>query len=1456
MLKRHAKSKSKGLICKPLACTSNNIEKLVEGEVIVNDSPDLFESDDGKAVVQNENNDLIEIFSSCGLCITDESSNILRSDQAVFVRTLSCKLLSERNVQKFIESFQEYYSNEKDFLKSLSPTVTSSECDVARGNTQESLIRLLLQIEDLQCPLADYLLDRLGELALRDEETNSDISPIAWVKLILQPFRYLNSIVNSKKICERLFDIIFSSPDKMIKQEVIVCLPDIIADTEHRFAANELSKLLRCELDLMPSILDALTNLSIQSEIRREVGRNLMDSLKSCTIEYVPNVVKFLLFASDAQSYDEVINGLRAELLSSNNSSSSSEVVDDADIPIEIDTEGIKILIFNHIRNAFLACKPLADAWHKNISQSSSSVKYRPLDMIVTLILYDICTDSAKKSKVETTFKSRIKNGQFTVALIRETFEHFTPVLKEYFPSLMSILSKMLKSVDATQTEFVTTFYLSCFEQVDQQLCRSIIKELLAYIGAGDMNDSQIALKILSQIADQHKEKIRPLALLLRVLLNKMVDLPLNDIEHLMDIVCGIAFIDSSEETPDTKTLKNDITSLIEKYITSSNLKLLKCGIVSAVMAIKHVAMQSDEETNLWPDKASDDFDENHLSPRARKALPFLRLIIDGTRTFPEAQGLAFDQFSLMLMKCKSLDKSLLFYTSMIMKENMKKYFLICNDEVKDIDFVECALKFGLNEDEEFVVLNLTPTLIEEQNCNASAGLRMYSMVLPSLLRLIRGLEYEDLREIDGLLECPVVVPAPKVLDEFSLQTPQVQTVIMDSLFHLANWFREIINCFARIIKLPAGKKVLVRLRTLVWLQKLIAQYLPQVIATDYCPPKCNFHKTTSKIPVLGADKKKRKSTNGDKKRKRNSSKTPDIRRHLVARNTTASATQINPTQQSTVVEESEDEADKNQPPHVANMKNYKHFFRELDLDIWIMLTLPLTLNPEPEQDWEFKAQFTPSELLFIMEDLVEKLHFVLISCNKRLPFKNASANLDIGVTCSSLYTEAPELIVKNMIKLIPRLCAHLEAVAQFCQNLLSANDSVFDASGMFVTESKEIKSSFALILKAVSVVFSWSGFEDANHEELFIAALSKIANRLETSEKSTEIDVLVKECCVYFSGFQESVLHLECALNLVNVIEALHKHSEQREISKILSTMCWKFLSHHWYTWDGCEEKGATFNRQIEYLLTAFFNFTNNKLKAVHSMSDWLKDEVTTLNSKDASLTTLPNINKANCNVLLRVLLKILASATKQALDRDTDRKEKLNVWLKVMNTLDSIVNVLKCQYVRMNLICFVKGVPLILRLFVNHGIAICSQLFRSESSLVTQILKTLQVTTRYLQKICDNTKLTEDGVLCAYLPSTRSLLESILLKVKNVMVFNGCTEAFFVGSMRNKDLQGQDILSQSTVDENSEPMDIDVSVNEAPEDIDPENNVPSDEENNAASDAEHSEENEVVENSAGEDE
>lgn len=73
------------------------------------------------------------------------------------------------------------------------------------------------------------------------------------------------------------------------------------------------------------------------------------------------------------------------------------------------------------------------------------------------------------------------------------------------------------------------------------------------------------------------------------------------------------------------------------------------------------------------------------------------------------------------------------------------------------------------------------------------------------------------------------------------------------------------------------------------------------------------------------------------------------------------------------------------------------------------------------------------------MEDLVEKIHFVLISSHKKTPFKHSS-NSDIGLTSSYLYVDAPELFANNLVKLTPRLCAHLDSLSLYCQVCSSDN--------------------------------------------------------------------------------------------------------------------------------------------------------------------------------------------------------------------------------------------------------------------------------------------------------------------------------------------------------------------------------------------------------------------------------
>lgn len=125
-------------------------------------------------------------------------------------------------------------------------------------------------------------------------------------------------------------------------------------------------------------------------------------------------------------------------------------------------------------------------------------------------------------------------------------------------------------------------------------------------------------------------------------------------------------------------------------------------------------------------------------------------------------------------------------------------------------------------------------------------------------------------------------------------------------------------------------------------------------------------------------------------------------------------------------------------------------------------------------------------------------------------------------------------------------------------------------------------------------------------------------------------------------------------------------------------------------------------------------------------------------------------------------------------------------------------------------------------LKLFLAEGMSVCQNLFKVRSKEVSKVLKNLQVITRYIQNICNYTKVRfylnwninlsiktyfyfyclyqviKDNALSNCLPNIRGILEALILKVKNVIVMNGCTDALFMGTMKNMDIKGDEIMSQ----------------------------------------------------------
>jgi len=142
-----------------------------------------------------------------------------------------------------------------------------------------------------------------------------------------------------------------------------------------------------------------------------------------------------------------------------------------------------------------------------------------------------------------------------------------------------------------------------------------------------------------------------------------------------------------------------------------------------------------------------------------------------------------------------------------------------------------------------------------------------------------------------------------------------------------------------------------------------------------------------------------------------------------------------------------------------------------------------------------------------------------------------------------------------------------------------------------------------------------------------------------------------------------------------------------------------------------GLEENGPKYNDQIKFLLEIYFQCHNDQLKKLIEVVDWLEDEVLTMESKTDRLKTLPTINKyvkkikinllfymflfvsrMNFKCFIKVILDSLLSSVKGGLKTSESELDRLVVWQSTVYVMEKIVQSIKKQDSRNNLLIFVK--------------------------------------------------------------------------------------------------------------------------------------------------------------------
>uniref|UniRef100_A0A8C5SXL5 FA complementation group D2 n=1 Tax=Laticauda laticaudata TaxID=8630 RepID=A0A8C5SXL5_LATLA len=840
--------------------------------------------------------------------------------------------------------------------------------------------------------------------------------------------------------------------------------------------------------------------------------------------------------------------------------------------------------------------------------------------------------------------------------------------------------------------------------------------------------------------------------------LDYMDNLGPQQIRKLFHILSMLAFIQGHRNSH----IQDDMHMVIRKQLSSTIPKYKRIGIIGAVTMVGSMASKRSKENGKLLER------EQLSKEQHRQIITLLELVFSCCGQDPHALALYYDELANLIQK-GNLDLQILDYVV----QDFESDFVTDLLQIEDSTFpfpVKALYALEDGESEGGIAIKLLPLLSQSFSMNLDVSLfsplRLVSPVcLSPFFRMLRlcmsELNKGSMEDIDALLVCPLYLTSLEVTEKIESLSKEEREFLCSLLFHAVNWFREVVNAFCREEDPNIKGKVLTRLQNITELQCILEKCL--AASPGYVPPLANFDaetlETASVLNTTSVIKKKNKGT-------------------------TCNSLFCSP------------EKDPGTP--LIQLQNYSAYFRELDLEVFTILHCGLLTKSVLDSDMHTKirevVQLEPTELLFLLEDLYRKMEHMLIPAPaRRTPFLKGKGNKNAGF--SHLCQSTSQEVIEYAAELLKPLCNHIENMHNHFQTLMTENHGVIDGPGVNIQEHQLMSSCYQRLLQIFHFLFAWNGFSQHENHGLLKASLHILACRLKPGDRELPLEDLLSQSFQYLLNFQHNIPNIYCALSLTQLLLVIAEKSVANPKRKEIASITKGFLCQSWMQPSGTRQKGSQFNDALHTLLTIHMEYTHDILKEIEDISSTGVPELIR-SSKDGYSSTYPTLTRQTFPIYFRVMLtKLETSIRSISAGKSSDSSEiqlqKLLHWNLAVRDFHILINLVKVFDSRPVLSVCLKYGRLFIETFLKSGMPLLDYSFKKHREDVQSLLKTLQLSTRQLHHICGHSKIHQDTGLTSHVPLLKKLLELFVYRVKAMLALNHCQEAFWVGILKNRDLQ-----------------------------------------------------------------
>ncbi|KAI8481783.1 Fanconi anemia group D2 protein [Branchiostoma belcheri] len=1109
-----------------------------------------------------------------------------------------------------------------------------------------------------------------------------------------------------------------------------------------------------------------------------QIRLSVLQKVPRLELQDLPVVVKFLLQSVSAFDVVEVVQELRDQLDLTPGLSAERGAA------AEKSCRGSEALILDAIRSGITFQKTIAEAWIKAVENVPHTAEHKDVDVLVLMLLHSTAVSKTRRRAVEGLFRTKVRSGKFTHDLLRKTFTSHAHILREYFQSVLTIAEVLLRSPEPAVELFGCHMYQEAFSAFDVYCRQEVVGSLVTHIGSGVTSEVDSALDVLCQLVRDMPAAMAPFSVFLKGVLDYLDNLSVAQIRKLFSMLGTLAV----SGTQDRAHIQDDMHILIRKQLSNTTHKYKRMGVIGAIMMVRSLGAKREERA---PSISKDVFDQ---------ITGLLGMVRTSCQNTPDEYALFMDELACVMQK-RQLDEEVEVWISEDVLTDFQDNYVVdveADRMSQSSTTLPLDLCYNLEDVDELeegnIAVNLLPLLeAAEEMKGLSSRKGKKRTVSPACLaphfRLLRCCEQAqrggDLEGIDALLGCPLYLFKEETVEKIESLSGHEKELMCTALFHTLNWFREIINGFSSQSDPEMRGKVLVRLQNITHVQELLRTCL--AATPGFVPPQAIFDCEMESVPVPGVARKGRKKASKGGKKLPVGEKSPDP-------NDTIS------TQDGTQADKDTCDVDKEEKNTSVNLEHYRAFVREFDLEVFSILKCGMVSKSVLDTEMHTKEttvlDLQPTELLFLLKDLNLKLEHGLIATAKRKTFLKTKSERNNGFSHLDLYTA--QEVAEQVVQLLPALCDHLESVCTYFQTLLEENDGVVDGPRGDQAQTQLMSEVFSQLLQALARIFSWNGFIGCDGQKLHQQAVSTLAGRIKASSTTqTSTQDMISYAFRYVENFLSTAPNLSTTVCLIRLLVSIcDKGSQPEQFNSKIAEHTQTILKREWIGKDGQREKGAKCNEDVQFVLKTFLDFSEDKLSCIEHLASVGIPELVEADRNGCS-KTYPTLTRQSLGVFYRAMMSELVVCIKdiptgKASDAAKVQVERLFRWSIAVRIFHILVNLVKAFDGRVYLSAAQKYGRMFVEVFLRQGMPVLDNVFKTHKDDVHSLLKNLQLSTRAMHHMCGFSKVSKDVSLTNYVPLVKKTLEMFVYRVKAMLTMNKCLDAFWLGNLKNRDLQG----------------------------------------------------------------